>query len=289
MPTHNSPLIIAGMHRSGTSLVANWLSNCGLDVGEKLVRADFSNVAGHYEDWAFLDLHRDILAANHTDHLIADRRKLSVGPDHRARAEHIIAERTGREAVDQWGWKEPRTTVLLDFWHSLLPEMKVLVVYRHYAQVADSMLRRDLNRRRSKPNWPSKALRLRARIRLQYSFVNVPLARTYLRVWNRYNRDAVDFARAHQAQTLVLRVDDVLANGDAVITYLNQAWGYRLQAADTREVYDPALMQSGAMPFRAAWSALLAPACHITYRQLDGQRRESLKEITSREVCRNHV
>jgi hypothetical protein len=141
------------------------------------------------------------------------------------------------------------------------------------------MLRRDRKRRRSKPNWPQKALRLRVRIRLQYSFANVPLARTYLRVWNRYNRDALAFARANPAQTLVLRVDDVLSNGAAVIEYVNQVWGFNLQAADTRAIYDPALMQSGALPFRAAWSALLAPGCHVTYRQLDGLRRESLSRI----------
>jgi hypothetical protein len=239
MTAHVSPLVIAGMHRSGTPMVANWLSKCGLDVGDTLVRADFSNVAGHYEDWAFLDLHRDMLAANDTDHLITGRRKLSVGPDHRAWAERIIAERTSK---DQWGRKEPRTTIFLDFWHSLLPEMKVLVVYRHYAQVADSMLRRDLTRRRSKPNWPQKALRLRARIRLQYSFANVPLVRTYLRVWNRYNRDALAFARANPAQSLVLSVDDVLSNGAALIEYMNQAWGFSLQAVDTHAIYDPALM-----------------------------------------------
>ena len=279
MTTHNTPLIIAGMHRSGTSLVANWLSNCGLNVGDQLVRADFSNVAGHYEDRAFLDLHRDILAANNTDHLITDQRKLLVGADHRAQAEQIIAERTAR-GID-WGWKEPRTTVLLDFWRSLLPELKVLVVYRHYAQVADSMLRRDLNRKRNKPNWSKKAFRLRASIRLQYSFANVPLARTYLRVWNRYNRDALEFARANSAHTLVLRVDDVLSNGAAVIDTMNQAWGFSLQAADTHEIYDPALMQSGTLPLKTAWSALLVPACRATYRTLDGLRRESLSRITS--------
>jgi hypothetical protein len=282
MIKHAAPLVIAGMHRSGTSLVANWLASCGLELGDQLVVADFSNVGGHYEDRAFLDLHRDILATNDTDHLITDDRPLSVSPAQRARAEQIVTARVANkanEAANQWGWKEPRTTVLLDFWQSLLPDMKVLVVYRHYAQVADSMLRRDLNRRRSKPNWPRKARRLRARIALQYSFLNIPLARTYLQVWNRYNRDALAFSRANPAHTLVLHVDDVLSNGAAVIDTMNRAWGFRLHAADTRDIYDPKLMQSGAMPLRTAWSALLAPACHITYRELDAQRRESLDRI----------
>ena len=35
----NDILVIAGMHRSGTSLITHWLHDCGLQVGERLVGA----------------------------------------------------------------------------------------------------------------------------------------------------------------------------------------------------------------------------------------------------------
>src|SRR6185503_806724 len=41
----------------------------------------------------------------------------------------------------RWGWKDPRTTVLLDFWQPLLPEARYLLVYRFPWEVADSMQR----------------------------------------------------------------------------------------------------------------------------------------------------
>ncbi|MBS1528172.1 MAG: hypothetical protein JST19_21175, partial [Bacteroidetes bacterium] len=57
-------LIILGMHRSGTSLVTNWLYHCGLQVGENLLGKNAGNEEGHFEDTEFLKLHEEILAAN---------------------------------------------------------------------------------------------------------------------------------------------------------------------------------------------------------------------------------
>ncbi|XHR95888.1 hypothetical protein ACFJIV_04105 [Mucilaginibacter sp. UC70_90] len=57
-------LIITGMHRSGTSLITQWLSKCGLQTGEKLVPGGYGNVEGHFEDIEFLKMHEEILAGH---------------------------------------------------------------------------------------------------------------------------------------------------------------------------------------------------------------------------------
>ena len=49
------------MHRSGTSLITNWLSRCGLEIGERLAAGNAGNVEGHFEDVEFLKLHEEIL------------------------------------------------------------------------------------------------------------------------------------------------------------------------------------------------------------------------------------
>jgi len=41
-------LVILGMHRSGTSLITQWLKNCGLSVGDSLHGADVGNAEGHF-------------------------------------------------------------------------------------------------------------------------------------------------------------------------------------------------------------------------------------------------
>ncbi|HET6994635.1 MAG TPA: hypothetical protein VFI06_06620, partial [Chitinophagaceae bacterium] len=56
-------LIITGMHRSGTSVITQWLSRCGLPVGERLEPAGIGNVEGHFEDADFLEIHQQYLKA----------------------------------------------------------------------------------------------------------------------------------------------------------------------------------------------------------------------------------
>jgi len=271
-------LVVAGMHRSGTSLTANWLEKCGLDMGEEFIPANYSNPAGHYEDQVFVDLQRDMLRENGTDHWVTHRRPLTVSAALRARAVQVIEARDAAQG-DQWGWKDPRTTLFLDFWRSLLPGMKVLVMYRPAAQVVDSLLRRDLNQRRRKGQWERKPLRRKAAATLRQSFVNLPLVRAHLRVWNRYNRDALAFAAAHPDDCLILHVNDLIPQAARVIDYANREWGFHLRSVDAREVYDASLLQSGAMPVRVALATLLLPTGVSTARELARKRQESLERI----------
>ena len=57
-------LIITGMHRSGTSVVAAALASAGLHVGSRLMPGGRGNPRGHFEDLDFVSLHERILRAN---------------------------------------------------------------------------------------------------------------------------------------------------------------------------------------------------------------------------------
>src|SRR5947199_6137561 len=59
----SAPLLLAGMHRSGTSLVASWLARAGVDLGRDLLPADAGNPTGYFEALSFLDLDRRMLLA----------------------------------------------------------------------------------------------------------------------------------------------------------------------------------------------------------------------------------
>ncbi len=56
--------IITGMHRSGTSLVAQAFCRAGLYLGDQLKSPRDSNPDGLFEDEDFIGFHDDILAAN---------------------------------------------------------------------------------------------------------------------------------------------------------------------------------------------------------------------------------
>src|SRR5687767_12826738 len=57
-------LIIAGFHRSGTSLVSELLNRAGLFLGDDLIGAHPTNPYGHFEDRDFTRFHDALLADN---------------------------------------------------------------------------------------------------------------------------------------------------------------------------------------------------------------------------------
>src|SRR6185436_2942766 len=58
----SSPLIITGMHRSGTSFVTELFQSAGLHIGDHLFPADAGNPRGYFEDQEILTLQREMLA-----------------------------------------------------------------------------------------------------------------------------------------------------------------------------------------------------------------------------------
>ena len=148
MSAERSPVVVAGMHRSGTSLVASVLSALGVDMGGRLLPADAHNPRGYFENEKFLSLNRRMLDAatlagdgGHRDWGWTESERLDRGclPQFIEAAGALVAEHAG--AVGRWGWKDPRTTLLLDFWHGLLPDPAYALVYRFPWDVAVSMQR----------------------------------------------------------------------------------------------------------------------------------------------------
>jgi len=57
----------------------------------------------------------------------------------------LLADRMGRSAGPggHWGWKDPRSSITIPFWRSLLPDAKVVVCVRDPADVAASQRKRN--------------------------------------------------------------------------------------------------------------------------------------------------
>jgi len=81
-------LVISGMHRSGTSLVASAFRAAGIDVGSDLLGADEGNPRGHFEDRDFVRLHEEMLVTTGETWLTGTPgRSSDVRPDLVARAD----------------------------------------------------------------------------------------------------------------------------------------------------------------------------------------------------------
>lgn len=135
---------ITGMHRSGTSMVARILNLCGLYLGpeERIMPPDEGNPAGYWQNLDIDPLTEAILAhlAGGWDFLLPPMPpNWEKQPDmvpFRERAEILIRNMQGREP---WGWKDPRCSLTLPFWKSMLPGLRVIVCLRNPVEAARSI------------------------------------------------------------------------------------------------------------------------------------------------------
>ncbi|MGB2696216.1 MAG: sulfotransferase, partial [Dehalococcoidia bacterium] len=138
-----SPIIVTGMHRSGTSLVSRLLERGGAYVGGSWV--DRNHEAVHFKranmammGEGYHKLHDYGWAAPKSDDFIEARRGYAERAA--ANASRFFAERRD-QAV--WGWKDPRNSITLPVWLSIYPGARVLNVLRDGRAVALSLADRD--------------------------------------------------------------------------------------------------------------------------------------------------
>src|SRR3954464_5611815 len=136
-------VVITGMHRSGTSLLASALSRAGVDLGSHLLPAGRGNRHGHFEDVELVQFHERFLARRGVSALAPPPDwEPRETPEEETAAREMVARRA---ALPLWGFKDPRSVLFLDFWRPLLPAPLFLLVYRHPVEVALSLLRRGID------------------------------------------------------------------------------------------------------------------------------------------------
>ena len=138
---------IVGMHRSGTSMVTRLLNLCGLDLGpdQDLLGPDKGNPLGHFEHKGFKILDESLLAhfGGSTDNPPDLKPNWQDDSSLQAvfeEARFLLATFKGKTV---WGWKEPRTTLLIPFWRRLLPHARFVICIRNPLEVARSIAERD--------------------------------------------------------------------------------------------------------------------------------------------------
>lgn len=256
------PVVITGMHRSGTSWTASLLSQLSVNVGDRLLEADGNNRAGYFEDLEFLELQREIMAActsrndgGHPDWGWTESQEFNS--THAApflpRARELVAKRCNTSSP--WGWKDPRTTILLDFWDDLLRDARYLFVYRFPWDVADSMQR------------------LGAPV-----FLNNP--EYAYRIWTFYNRRVLDFFRRHPDRCALLSVNGILHSPDRLWGVLQGKLGLQVSAQQRQLRFQPDIFHTicGADPLIDLVSAT-SPDCVALLKELDAAADISASEL----------
>lgn len=147
------PIIVLGMHRSGTTMLGECLSQLGIFLGKEC--------EVHGESKFIMKCNEDVLYYSHS--VWDDTRNLPFLYEHPSRVQKFteklkkqvssdafIDSYIGLENITKfyehkipWGWKEPRTTVLWPLWQDVFPKSKFIFLYRNGVDVAESLRKRE--------------------------------------------------------------------------------------------------------------------------------------------------
>lgn len=209
-------LIVTGMHRSGTSLMAHYLSECGLFMGDKLLdvslNRSLTSYRGHHEDKDFLEFHKQVLRKKWINAFPTNgfRLPVQVGESDRRLALNLVESRT---AIPQWGWKDPRTTLFLDFWNDVLENANYLFLLRNPLSVVDSLLRRGNEKH----------------------ITRKPV--NGLKVWRVYNQLILKFWTAHGDASVICNIDELICAPDNIRQQLEKKFGLELKEIALETVF----------------------------------------------------
>ena len=128
-------VMVLGMHRSGTSMLAGSLEQAGLELGPCSTWNEF-NRRGNREHPEIVAFHERLLARRGAAWHMPPA---SVGRWTRAErraADRIIASFHGSGC---WGFKDPRATLFHEGWRERLPGLAFVGIFRHPSAVAASL------------------------------------------------------------------------------------------------------------------------------------------------------
>jgi hypothetical protein len=216
-------LIIAGFHRSGTSATARLLHRAGLFLGYELLEALPSNPYGHFEDREIVNLHTRILSDNEKTWAVAEPLLPIVGQQRWQLMQRLIERRNSEHSL--WGFKDPRTCLFLMLWKHLLPNAKVLIVYRHFSGSAYSLAQRH----------SSDMFLRRGSAHVHRRFWEDP--DFALRMWLVHNNALLAFARTFPEDTMTVSLN-MIRDGFPVAWALNRRWGLDLEDLPVAEAFD---------------------------------------------------
>ena len=148
------PIIITGMHRSGTSLLSRILMKQGVFMGSKLDSNNESIFFQRINKWILscvgsswdnprtlqsLDNEDIDLIANRLEKVLNSRfsKSLFLGK------KNLLYNKSLNEMDFIWGWKDPVNTFTVYVWKQIFPNSKIININRHPLDVSSSLLNRE--------------------------------------------------------------------------------------------------------------------------------------------------
>ena len=249
------PIIIIGMHRSGTTMIASMLRELGLFIGDDLEDNSEPMFFINHNDWLFHQcggkwdnpssikwLYENPEILRLTDEYIRERIDGLLVSTYLGWQRFLLGARPlngmGQEA---WGWKDPRTTYTLPFWLRLFPNARVIHIYRNGVPVAASLRAREMKLlQAAKDNHiHRKALGVYNLVPKKSGFVWSTRCLSLeggFSLWEEYVEMAIQMMESVAPYALSLKYEDFLANPTSKLLDLSEFCGLSVTEKRLNEI-----------------------------------------------------
>jgi len=245
-----SIFVIAGMPRSGTSFTTSLLQSAGLDIGKRLLEPAQGNVKGFFENRDFLEFHETVLRSQGIHDIgWTLQEKIDVEEQYVEQAKELITENSH---LPIWGWKDPRTTLFLDFWLNLLPHANFILIYRSPWEVVDSLYRRG-----------------------DPIFLEQP--ELAVKIWMHYNKKILEFYDKSSERCFLVSIYSIVNKTQDFINSINTKFQVNL-GIPAADIYDRSLLQTQATdPHRPTLVSYYFSEALDIYQELNAREALSVK------------
>ena len=226
------PIIVCGMHRSGTSLLSKILSEINVFMGKY---QDNNN-----ESIYFQRLNRWLMSCvgsswdnpksfSKIDTEILENKLLCILNQRLNSLPYFGLYKTFKNEsfsniACNWGWKDPSNTFTLPVWNKLFPESKIIYVLRHPLDVSISLLNRNNHLKNVEKQYKNIGLFANFSSILAVSKGGVSSSFLVddiddcLRLYNSYYNEIISYNKSENL--LFIKYEDLLLNTESILNDL---------------------------------------------------------------------
>jgi len=238
------PIIVIGMHRSGTTMLARQLEALGVFMGKQKEENQEAVLFFQIDTWLASQCGGSWDNPQAIRYLLGNQEVRTQVTEYirdylltTARAasylgwQNYIRYRSPFKLVQPWGWKSPLSTFTLPIWLDLFPDAKVIHISRHGVDVANSLKQRE---RRAVSLTLFQRLYYKMRILHairpksgEFIRPRCDLLQGGLSLWEEYVSQAHSHVCSLGERALELKYEDLLTQPNVVLRKLTEFCGLR--------------------------------------------------------------
>lgn len=182
--------VVLGMHKSGTTLISQLLHESGINMGSFDEDQSYDD-GNKYERESTLMLNENLLGAEGKNSIFISHQSTPDITADQEKQMHTIINNANEKYTD-WGFKDPRTCLTYPLWEKILPEHKVIAIFRSPHE-----------------SWN------RYKIKTFYKQIRTPVrAYTYLSAWSQHNYNILQFLSKTDKDYLILEYSALMSSNE---------------------------------------------------------------------------